>query len=167
MKPRRTVGVDGLDYALDRKRTGFSIKITFRLNAMIRELHAIGSNLNQIAARASATGHIDKEAFQCEVNWLRRTVLDIREAVIGPKKRVGKASPEHRPLCCMLINSVAKQHAQEGRAKYGKLNSRNRSAGAAQCLPLPKSSWEDSKEPLTQWTLRRGRRLSCHSAPIR
>ena len=27
---------------------------------MTRELHAIGSNLNQIAAKANATGHIDK-----------------------------------------------------------------------------------------------------------
>jgi hypothetical protein len=28
-------------------------------HAVIRELHAIGSNLNQIAAKANATGHID------------------------------------------------------------------------------------------------------------
>jgi hypothetical protein len=55
-------------------------------HAMIRELHAIGSNLNQIAARANATGYIDSAAFQREVKWLRRTVLDIQEAVTGPKK---------------------------------------------------------------------------------
>lgn len=61
-------------------------------HAMIRELHAIGSNLNQIAARANATGHIDSTAFQCEVKWLRRAVQDIQEAVTGPKRRAGEGS---------------------------------------------------------------------------
>lgn len=32
-------------------------------HAMIRELHAIGSNFNQIAARANATGHIDSATY--------------------------------------------------------------------------------------------------------
>jgi len=37
---------------------------------MMRELHAIGSNLNQIAARANATGHIDRTVIQYEANRL-------------------------------------------------------------------------------------------------
>lgn len=56
-------------------------------HAMIRELHAIGSNLNQIATRANATGDIDKAAYQSDVNWLRRMVMDIQKAVTGPKRR--------------------------------------------------------------------------------
>jgi hypothetical protein len=56
-------------------------------HAVIRELHAIGSNLNQIAAKANATGHIDKDALQSDVNWLRRAILGIQEAVTGPKRR--------------------------------------------------------------------------------
>lgn len=54
---------------------------------MTRELHAIGSNLNQIAAKANATGHIDKTAFQYEANRLRRAVQDIMEAVTAPERR--------------------------------------------------------------------------------
>ena len=55
--------------------------------AMIRELHAIGSNLNQIAAKANATGHIDKTVFQYEANRLRKAVLDIQAAVTSPERR--------------------------------------------------------------------------------
>ena len=54
---------------------------------MIRELHAIGSNLNQIAAKANATGHIDRTAFQYEANRLRKAVLDIQAAVTSPERR--------------------------------------------------------------------------------
>lgn len=59
-------------------------------HALIRELHAIGTNLNQIAARANATGHIDSATFQHEANWLRQAVLDIQEVVTGPKRRAGE-----------------------------------------------------------------------------
>ena len=55
--------------------------------SMTRELHAIGSNLNQIAAKANATGHIDKTAFQYEANRLRKAVQDIMEAVTAPERR--------------------------------------------------------------------------------
>lgn len=48
---------------------------------------AIGSNLNQIAARANATGHIDKTVFQYEANRLRKALLDIQEVVISPERR--------------------------------------------------------------------------------
>jgi hypothetical protein len=56
-------------------------------HAMMKELHAIGNNLNQIATKANATGHIDKTAFQYEANRLRRAVLDIRTAVTSPERR--------------------------------------------------------------------------------
>ncbi len=54
---------------------------------MIRELHAIGANLNQIAARANTTGHIDRAVFEYEANRLRRAVLDIQAAFTSPEKR--------------------------------------------------------------------------------
>ena len=54
--------------------------------SMMREFHAIGVNLNQIAAKANATGHIDKTIFQYEANRLRRAVLDIQAAVTSPEK---------------------------------------------------------------------------------
>lgn len=55
--------------------------------SMLRELHAIGSNLNQIAVKANATGHIDKTVFQYEANRLRKAVQDIIEAVTAPDRR--------------------------------------------------------------------------------
>lgn len=55
--------------------------------AMMRELHAIGSNLNQIAAKANATGKIDRTVFQYEANRLRKAVLDIQVAVTSPERR--------------------------------------------------------------------------------
>lgn len=55
--------------------------------AMMRELHAIGVNLNQIAAKANSTGHIDRTVFQYEANRLRKAVLDIQAAVTAPERR--------------------------------------------------------------------------------
>ncbi|XCH79214.1 MAG: plasmid mobilization relaxosome protein MobC [Candidatus Dehalobacter alkaniphilus] len=55
--------------------------------AMMRELRAIGVNLNQIAAKANATGHIDRTLFQYEATRLRKTVLDIQAAVTSPERR--------------------------------------------------------------------------------
>lgn len=55
--------------------------------AMMRELHAIGNNLNQLAAKTNATGHIDKAVFQYEANRLRKAVQDIIEAVTAPERR--------------------------------------------------------------------------------
>ena len=56
-------------------------------HAMTRELQAIGVNLNQIAAKANATGHIDATVFQYEANRLRRAVLDIQTVVTSPERR--------------------------------------------------------------------------------
>lgn len=57
-------------------------------HSMMRELHAIGSNLNQIAAKANATGNIDRTVFQYESNRLRKAVLDIQAAVTSPERRI-------------------------------------------------------------------------------
>ena len=55
--------------------------------SMIRELHAIGSNLNQIAAKANATGNIDRTVFQYEATRLRNAVQNIQTAVTTPERR--------------------------------------------------------------------------------
>lgn len=55
--------------------------------SMMRELHAIGSNLNQLATKANATGHIDRTVFQYEANRLRKAVLDIQAAITSPERR--------------------------------------------------------------------------------
>lgn len=46
-------------------------------HSMIKELHAIGNNLNQIAAKANAIGHIDRTVFKYEANRFQKAVLDI------------------------------------------------------------------------------------------
>lgn len=56
-------------------------------HSMTKELHAIGNNLNQLAAKANATGHIDRTVFQYEANRLRKSVLDIQAAVTLPERR--------------------------------------------------------------------------------
>lgn len=62
---------------------------------MIRELHAIGSNLNQMAARANATRHIDRTVFQYEANRLRKAVLDIQTTVTVPERRTDDGDNSH------------------------------------------------------------------------
>ena len=56
---------------------------------LIRELHAIGNSLNQIAARANATGFLHKEAYAENVEKLHTAILDIQEAVTGPEAIYG------------------------------------------------------------------------------
>ena len=67
-------------------------------HAMIQELHSIGVNMNQIAAQANSTGHIDKTVFQYEANRLRRAVLDIQAAFTSPEKRCDDGN--HSDLGC-------------------------------------------------------------------
>lgn len=55
--------------------------------AMMRELHAVGNNLNQLAAKANATGHLDALVFKQEADRLRESVQRIQQAVIAPEKR--------------------------------------------------------------------------------
>lgn len=56
-------------------------------HTLIRELHAIGNNLNQLAAKANATGHTDTTVFQYEANRLRRAIQEIQEAFTAPERR--------------------------------------------------------------------------------
>ena len=66
--------------------------------SMMRELYAIGSNLNQVAAKANATDHIDKTMFQYEANRLRKAVQDIIEAVTAPERRTDNGN--HSDMEC-------------------------------------------------------------------
>lgn len=54
--------------------------------SLIRELRAIGNNINQIATVANATGQIDRTAYQQEASALYKTILKIQEAVLLPDK---------------------------------------------------------------------------------
>jgi len=67
-------------------------------HSMIKELHAIGNNLNQLAAKANATGHLDRTVFQYEANRLRKAVLDIQAAVTLPERR--KNNGDHSDMGC-------------------------------------------------------------------
>jgi len=61
-------------------------------HAMMKELRAIGNNLNQIAARANATGHIDQIMFKLEADQLRQALIDIQAAVTSPESTVNSNS---------------------------------------------------------------------------
>ncbi|MED1724991.1 plasmid mobilization protein [Brevibacillus parabrevis] len=66
--------------------------------AMMRELHAIGNNLNQLAAKAHATGHLDRAVFQQEADHLRRAVQQIQQAVTAPEPRTElQGNPDVHP----------------------------------------------------------------------
>lgn len=67
--------------------------------AMVRELHSIGNNLNQLAVKAHTTGHLDRETFQQEADELRRAVQRIQQAVTEPERRIKpqKAHPNVHP----------------------------------------------------------------------
>ena len=56
---------------------------------LIRELHAIGNNMNQIAARANTTGYIAQEAYAENVKKLNAAVLEIQKAVTLPEAIYG------------------------------------------------------------------------------
>lgn len=54
--------------------------------AMMRELHKIGNNLNQIAQKAHVLHVIDVQRYDKEVRKYEETVKRITEAVILPEK---------------------------------------------------------------------------------
>ncbi len=54
---------------------------------MMRELHAIGGNINQLAAKANTTGYVDEAGFNCEAAQLRKAILEIQKAIILPEIR--------------------------------------------------------------------------------
>ena len=53
--------------------------------SMMRELHAIGNNIHQVAARANATGFILADEYENNFNLLMDKVMDIRDAVTKPE----------------------------------------------------------------------------------
>ncbi|WP_455682889.1 plasmid mobilization protein [Thomasclavelia sp.] len=52
---------------------------------MMKELHAIGNNLNQIARKANQLNVIDAQQYDLAVKQFEKAVIDITEAVILPK----------------------------------------------------------------------------------
>ena len=55
--------------------------------AMARELHAIGSNLNQIARKAHALGIVDAARYEAEAQRLNAALAEIVAAVKEPERR--------------------------------------------------------------------------------
>lgn len=55
-------------------------------HGMMRELNAIGNNMNQIAARANTTGFFLAAEYARYVDELRRITLSIQAAVTQPEK---------------------------------------------------------------------------------
>jgi hypothetical protein len=55
--------------------------------AMMRELHAIGNNLNQIARHAHATGSIDDPRYDRNIANLDAAIARITEATVLPRRR--------------------------------------------------------------------------------
>lgn len=51
---------------------------------MARELHSIGTNLNQIARKANAIGVIDAARYDAEARRLERALVEISGAVKSP-----------------------------------------------------------------------------------
>ena len=55
-------------------------------HGMMRELNAIGNSINQIAARANATGFFLAEEYAGYMDEFRNAVLNIQRAVTQPEK---------------------------------------------------------------------------------
>ena len=56
-------------------------------HSMIRELNAIGNSINQIAARANATGFFLAEEYAMYMQEFRHAVLAIQKAVTQPEQQ--------------------------------------------------------------------------------
>ena len=54
--------------------------------AMMKELHYIGNNLNQIAQKAHALNILDVKRYEENVAMLNKAVVDITKAVMLPRK---------------------------------------------------------------------------------
>ncbi|MDL2217888.1 MobC family plasmid mobilization relaxosome protein [Christensenellaceae bacterium OttesenSCG-928-M15] len=57
---------------------------------LMRELRAIGNNMQQIAARANKTGYIHAEDYTANAKALKELTLSIYEAVTLPTRISGK-----------------------------------------------------------------------------
>jgi hypothetical protein len=53
---------------------------------MMRELHAIGTNLNQVAQKANVLNVIDVKRYDENVAALNKAVIEITNAVMLPRK---------------------------------------------------------------------------------
>jgi hypothetical protein len=56
-------------------------------HAMMRELHGIGNNLNQVAQKAHVLNVVDARRYDEAARALDKAVLDITRAVMLPRKR--------------------------------------------------------------------------------
>ncbi len=54
---------------------------------LLRELRAIGKNINQICARLNAYGSMDVQAYQQSLNMLHNAILEIRSNFELPDKQ--------------------------------------------------------------------------------
>ncbi len=54
--------------------------------ALMREIHAVGNRMNQIAAKANAVGLIDADIYTANALKLRETTQKIYEAVMLPER---------------------------------------------------------------------------------
>lgn len=54
--------------------------------SMMRELHSIGTNLNQIAQKANVLGVIDVKRYDENTAALKKAVVEITNAVMLPRK---------------------------------------------------------------------------------
>jgi hypothetical protein len=57
--------------------------------SMMREIHAIGTNLNQIARKANSLNVIDVKRYDENVAALNKAVVEITNAVMLPRKMKG------------------------------------------------------------------------------
>ncbi len=55
-------------------------------HAMKRELHAIGTNLNQIAQKANVLNVIDAKRYDDNMKLLHKAIVEITNAVMLPRK---------------------------------------------------------------------------------
>lgn len=53
---------------------------------MMRELHAIGTNLNQIAQKAHVLNVLDVKRYDDNITALNKAVVNITNAVMLPRK---------------------------------------------------------------------------------
>ena len=56
-------------------------------HSMIRELRAIGGNINQLVDKANTTGYVDEAGFEREAAHLRKVILEIQRVVTLPDRR--------------------------------------------------------------------------------
>ena len=59
---------------------------------MMREIHALGSNLNQLAYWANCTGEMEVVRIEAAIKELRQSIKDITIAIVMPEKIVHRHS---------------------------------------------------------------------------